>query len=140
MDVLSKEQRTKNMKAIKSKNSQIEILLSKALWRKGYRYRKNDKSIFGTPDISFKKYRLAIFVDSEFFHGKDWQTEKERIQTNHDFWYKKIEGNMERDRIVNETLQKQGWEVLRFWGNDIKKNLYFCIEIIESKIKEIENG
>lgn len=71
MDKLTKEQRIKNMKAVKSKGSKIEIMLAKAMWGKGYRYRKNDKSVFGKPDFTLKKYKIAIFCDSEFWHGKD---------------------------------------------------------------------
>lgn len=114
MDVLTKEQRRKNMQAIKNKATKDEVLLAKTLWYRGHRYRKNDKTVFGKPDLTFKRHRLAIFVDSEFFHGKDWDTEKYRIQTNRDFWWAKIERNMQRDRQVNEQLAKTGWKVLRF--------------------------
>lgn len=85
MDVLTVEQRTKNMKAIKSKNTKMEVLLAKALWSKGIRYRKNDKSVFGRPDLTIKKKKVAIFVDSEYFHGKDWNVEKHRIKSNRVF-------------------------------------------------------
>lgn len=131
MDVHSKEQRSKNMRAIKSKDTKDEIRLAKALWHKGYRYRKNDKTVFGKPDLTFKKKKLAIFVDSEFFHGKDWETEKERIGTNKDFWHKKIERNIERDTIVNKFLNDEGWIILRFWSKEVKKNLDNCINQIE---------
>ncbi|MBE4950726.1 very short patch repair endonuclease [Chryseobacterium culicis] len=131
MDVHSKEQRSKNMRAIKSKDTKDEVRLAKALWHKGYRYRKNDKAVFGKPDLTFKKKKLAVFVDSEFFHGKDWETEKERIGTNKDFWHKKIERNMERDKLVNEFLNNNGWIILRFWSKEVKKNLDDCINQIE---------
>jgi len=136
MDVLTKEQRTKNMKAIKSKNTKIELLLGKALWSKGLRYRKNDKKVFGKPDFVFKKYKLAVFVDSEYFHGKDWEIEKCRIKSNKEFWHNKIEGNIKRDCIVNKTLQKNGWHVVRFWGNDVKRNLYLCCTKIEEILQK----
>ncbi len=136
MDVLTKEQRRKNMRAIKSKGTKIEELLGKALWAKGYRYRKNNKDVFGKPDFTFKKYKIAIFCDSEYFHGKDWETQKHRIKTNTEFWHKKIEGNIKRDKLVNETLLKEGWQVIRFWGNDIKKNLDLCVSEIEKAIEE----
>lgn len=131
MDVLTKEQRRKNMRAIKSTGSKGEILLAKTLWHKGYRYRKNDKSVFGKPDLSFKKHKIAIFVDGEFFHGKDWDSQKNRIKTNRDFWWQKIEKNIERDKIVNEQLMADGWTILRFWTQDIKKNLSWCVSVIE---------
>ena len=136
MDVLTKEQRRKNMRAIKSKDTKIEELLGKALWAKGYRYRKNSIEIFGKPDFTFKKYKIAIFCDSEYFHGKDWKTKKHRIKTNTEFWHKKIEGNIERDKVVNETLLKSGWQVIRFWGEEIKKNLDLCILRIEQIIRD----
>ena len=136
MDVLSKEQRRRNMRAIKSKGTKDELLLSKTLWNRGYRYRKNDKTVIGKPDLTFKKYKIAIFVDSEFFHGKDWAKEKYRIKTNREFWWKKIEQNINRDRFVNEELSKNGWKVLRFWSKDIRKNLPSCIDIIEQAISE----
>lgn len=136
MDVLTPEQRTKNMKAIKSKNTKMEMILAKALWARGYRFRRNSKHIFGKPDFSLKKFKLAVFVDSEYFHGKDWQTAKFRIKTNREFWWKKIEGNIERDRIVNLHLKEKGWKVLRFWTRDIKKNLDLCLLTIQKQIEE----
>ncbi|UTA66674.1 very short patch repair endonuclease [Emticicia sp. 21SJ11W-3] len=137
MDVLTKEQRRKNMQAIKCKDTKDEVLLAKTLWRLGYRYRKNDKRIFGKPDLTFTKHKLAVFVDSEYFHGKDWDTEKYRINTNRDFWWKKIEGNIKRDMQVNNELTEKGWKVLRFWSKEIKKNLATCVEKIEQfKLKK----
>jgi DNA mismatch endonuclease (patch repair protein) len=136
MDVLTKEQRTKNMKAIKNQGTKDEVLLAKALWQKGYRYRKNDKTVFGKPDLTFKKYKIAIFVDSEYFHGKDWETEKFRIKSNRDFWWNKIEGNIKRDIIVNETLINAGWTVLRFWSKYLRKSQAECLQIIENIIEK----
>lgn len=135
MDVLTKDQRRKNMQAIKGKETKDEIRLSKTLWSMGYRYRKNDKSVYGNPDLTFKKYKVAIFVDGEFFHGKDWDRQKERIKTNREFWWRKIEGNIKRDQRVNEELAKQGWIVLRFWSREIQRNLAYCIESIEKKLQ-----
>lgn len=137
MDKLTKEQRTKNMRAVKSTGSKIEVALAKVLFSKGYRYRKNDKTVFGKPDLTFKKYKIAIFVDSEFWHGKDWEIHKHDHKTNQEFWYKKIERNIERDKEVNRELKKQNWTVLRFWGKQIEKDLLNCVQIIE---QEIENA
>ena len=136
MDRLSKEQRRKNMQAIKSKDSKIETLLSKALWAKGYRYRKNDKTVFGKPDLTFKKLKIAVFVDGEFWHGKDWETRKNDHKSNQEFWLKKIERNILRDKEVNEQLLKEKWKVLRFWGKEIEKNLQYCLTKIEETINE----
>ncbi|MCR5262046.1 MAG: very short patch repair endonuclease [Candidatus Gastranaerophilales bacterium] len=114
MDKLTKEQRHKNMQAVKNKDSQIEIMLRSALWQKGYRYRKNYSKLEGKPDIVLLKYKIAIFCDSEFWHGYNWQIRKNDIKSNKEFWIKKIEGNIQRDKTVNEILNKQGWKVLRF--------------------------
>lgn len=136
MDKFSKEKRSEIMKAIKNKNSQIEIALSKALWQKGYRYRRNCKDIIGKPDIAFLKYKIAIFIDSEFWHGYDWNNKKREFKSNKDFWINKIESNMKRDELVNRELIKKGWIVLRFWGKQIKKDLTQCIEIIDKTLEE----
>ena len=127
----TKEQVHYNMQRIKNKDSEIELLLRKALWDKGYRYRKNVKSVSGHPDIAFIGKRIAIFCDSEFWHGYDWEKRKNDFKVRQSFWIPKIERNMERDREVNIELKKQGWTVLRFWGNEIKSNLSNCVAKIE---------
>ncbi len=134
MDRHTPQQRKRNMQAVKSKGSKIEKTLGKALWKKGFRYRKNVKTIFGKPDFVFAKYKIAIFCDSEFWHGKDWETKKYEIKSNQDFWHKKIERNIERDKEVNQKLTDEGWTVLRFWGKEILKNTEYCVEIIEQAI------
>ena len=138
MDNLTKEQRRKNMQAIRSSNTKAEILLAKALFSKGYRYRKNNKSVFGTPDLTFKKIKLAIFVDGEFWHGKDWENRKNNIETNKEYWIKKIENNIKRDIKVNDILLTQNWTVLRVWAKDIEKKLDFCVSKIENVIKSLK--
>ena len=139
MDVLTKEQRRKNMQRIKGKNTSIEIKLCKALWKKGYHYRKNYKELPGSPDIVLTKYKVAIFCDSEFFHGKDWDKLKARLEKGEkgDYWIKKITRNMERDEDVNKQLMFRGWTVLRFWGDEIKKNTDECAKVIEEAIFDI---
>lgn len=122
------------MQAIRSQNTKIEIKLGKALWAKGYRYRKNDKTVLGKPDFTIKRSKLAIFCDSEFWHGKDWETQQKRIATNSKFWITKIQRNIERDKLVKEQLIKDGWTVLRFWESEIKKNIDQCIIQIEYAI------
>ncbi len=139
MDNLTKEQRHKNMVNIKSENTSIEICLRKALWKKGYRYRKNYKMLPGKPDIALTKYKIAIFCDSEFFHGKNWEVLKPRIEkgSNSDFWIKKINRNRERDDEVNKQLLFLGWTVIRFWGNDIKKNVDECVKVLDETVFDI---
>lgn len=140
MDNHTPEQRKKNMQQIKSADTKIELLLRKALWDRGYRYRKNYKLLPGKPDIVLTKYKIAIFCDGEFFHGKDWEVLRPRLEksNNSDFWINKISRNRERDDEINKQLLFQGWTVIRFWGNDIKKNLDDCVKVIEEAIFDIE--
>lgn len=133
-DKFSKEQRSRNMSLIKSTNTKEEIRLAKALWAKGYRYRKNNKKIFGTPDLTFKKQKVAIFVDGEFFHGHNWEEAKFRIKSNTDYWIPKIERNMKRDIEVNEYLESNGWKIIRFWSKYVRASLDNCISVIENAL------
>lgn len=136
MDIPTKEQRKKNMQHIKAKDTKIEIILRKALWKKGYRYRKNYNKLLGKPDIVLPKYNIVIFCDGEFFHGKDWELLKNKLKksNNGEFWIKKISRNRERDDEINKRLSFEGWTVLRFWGEDIKKHTDECVKIIEETI------
>ena len=140
MDILTPEQRRKNMQHIHSKNTSIEMALRKALWNKGYRYRKNYSQLPGSPDIVLTKYKIAIFCDGEFFHGKDWEILKPRLEKgkNGEFWVSKISRNRERDDEINKKLLFMGWTVLRFWGTEIKKNTDECVKVIEETIFEIK--
>lgn len=130
MDDLTPEQRRKNMQAIKSKDTSIELALRKALWHKGIRYRKNYKNLPGKPDIAVTKTKIAVFCDSDFWHGYDWENRSSKIKSNRDYWIPKIERNMKRDREVTEALEKAGWTVLRFWEFQIKKELDACVEAV----------
>lgn len=138
MDKLTLEQRHKNMSHIKNKDSKIECVLRKALWEKGYRYRKNYSKLPGKPDIVLTRYQIAIFCDSEFFHGKDFDQLKVQLNKskNSDFWIDKIQKNIDRDEEVNKLLKGQGWMVLRFWGKEILKNTDQCIRTIEEAVFE----
>ena len=115
------------MSNIRGKNTKPELLFRKALWEKNVRYRVNSKDLPGRPDISIKKYNLAIFIDGEFWHGYNWDERKETIKSNRDFWIPKIERNLQRDREVNSQLQEMGFTVFRFWSQEIKDNLDKCI-------------
>lgn len=136
LDNLSKEQRRKNMKNIRSQDTKIEVILRHALWNKGYRYRKNYRQLPGKPDIVLTKYKIAIFCDGEFFHGKDWEVLKPRLEksNNGKYWIIKITRNRERDDEVNKKLQFEGWTVIRFWGNDIKNDVDECVRVVEEAI------
>ena len=133
MDDLTPEQRKKNMRAIRSKDTTIELALRKALWKQGVHYRKNYKGLIGKPDIVITKYRIAVFCDSDFWHGYDWENRKSRIKSNQEYWIPKIERNMKRDQEVTSALVEQGWIVLRFWEHDIRKNMEDCLnDVLEA--------
>lgn len=136
MDRLTPEQRHRNMQTVKNKNSDIELALLKELWRRGIRYRKNVKSVFGHPDLAFIGKKVAVFCDSEFWHGYDWDNRKNDIKTRREFWIPKIERNIQRDIEVTEELERQGWAVLRFWGKEIKKETVRCADIIQQTLEE----
>lgn len=133
------EKSHKNMSRIRGKDTSIEVVLRKALWHRGFRYRKNYKELPGRPDIVLTKYRIAIFCDSEFFHGKDWEVLKPQLERgkNADFWIEKISKNQQRDEEVNQQLQYLGWTVIRFWGKDITKHTDECVQVIEETIFDI---
>jgi DNA mismatch endonuclease Vsr len=127
------------MRAVKASGSKIERSLASALWCQGIRYRKTDKQVTGKPDLSIRKYKIAVFVDGEFWHGKDWAKRKEDHKTNREFWHKKIERNIQRDKEVNKALKREGWKVLRFWGKDIKENLPTCVNSVVESINETKD-
>ena len=129
--------RHKTMSHIRSKGTGIELKLRKALWNSGYRYRKNYVGLPGKPDIVLTKYKIAIFCDSEFFHGKDWDCillPKIKKGNNSEYWEEKIKRNIDRDQEINKQLRAMGWTVLRFWGKDIEKNVEECLRTIEETI------
>ncbi len=131
MDVLTKDQRRKNMQHIRSKDTKAEVILRKSLWRKGIRYRKNYKGLPGKPDIAITKYRIAVFVDGDFWHARGHEGNPgEQIQTNSAFWSKKLKRNVERDQDVNQALLEMGWLVLRYWDSGVKKDVNACVKDI----------
>ena len=140
MDDLTPEQRRKNMQAIKSKDTSIEIALRLALWHSGIRYRKNFKVLPGKPDIAITRYKIAVFCDSDFWHGYDWENRHQRIKSNREYWIPKIERNMQRDKEVTATLQAMGWTVLRFWEWQIKKQLDECVNTIIEAVEASRSG
>ena len=135
-DDLTPEQRRRNMQAIKSKDTTIELALRKALWNKGIRYRKNCKTLIGKPDIAITKYKIAVFCDSEYWHGYDWENRNQKIKSNREYWIPKIERNMTRDKEVNAALEQEGWTVIRFWERQIRKEMDRCVDEILTAIKE----
>ncbi|SHJ61088.1 T/G mismatch-specific endonuclease [Maribacter aquivivus] len=120
-------QRSKIMSKIKGKNTKPELAFRKALYAKGFRYRIDYKKLIGKPDIALPKYKTVIFIDGEYWHGKNWAERKPKVKTNREFWIAKIERNIQRDVEVNKELIRLGYTVIRFWETEVKKNLEECI-------------
>ena len=131
------EQISFNMRRVKNKDSAIELALRKELWNRGLRYRKNVKSVYGRPDIAFIGKKIAVFCDSEFWHGYAWDITQDEFQSRRDFWIPKIERNIQRDQEVNEKLRSDGWIVLRFWGKEIKRDVSACADIIQAAWNQV---
>lgn len=131
---------SKRMSRLSKKKSKVEKILSRALWHKGYRYRLNYNALPGSPDIVITKYKIAIFVDGEFWHGKDFDKKKSNIKNNKTYWIEKIEENMERDKRNDNLLKGQGWIVIHFWSKEILNNLDGCINVIDDYITYQKNG
>ncbi len=136
-DDMSPEQRRKNMQHIRSTDTSIEVKLRTALWHEGIRYRKNFKELPGKPDIAITKYKIAVFCDSSFWHGRYFDSKKP-VDTNHEYWDKKLRRNMERDEEVNKALRSMGWIVLRFWDEDIHKHLDDCLKTVKETIFDLK--
>lgn len=124
----------KRMSNVKLKGGKAETLLAKAFWHQGYRYRKNDKKLPGSPDIAILKHHIAVFVDGEFWHGKDWDIRKVRLKRNREYWIEKIEENMARDFRNDQLLIQSGWIPMHFWEKEVMKNLPACVTEIEETI------
>ena len=134
----------KRMSHVKLKKGYEEVVLAKALWHKGYRYRLNYKGLPGSPDIAIITYKVAIFVDGEFWHGYKWDEKKDKIKRNREYWIQKIEENMARDSRVDEELKAMDWIPIHFWSQSIRKNIDECVQVVsdcvlEQKIRNIES-
>ena len=110
------------------------MILAKALWHKGYRYRLNWKRLPGSPDIAILKYHVAIFVDGEFWHGQDWDNKKHKLEQNKEYWVEKIEENISRDQRVDRELRAMEWKPIRFWTKEVEKDLEECVSAIAELI------
>lgn len=126
---------SKRMSKVKTKRNKPETLLAKALWHKGYRYYLNNRKLIGTPDITITKFNIAIFIDGEFWHGKDIKEFESRNHNNKEYWLEKIQENIKHDSYVIKKLQQDGWNVIRFWSKDIMHYLDDCITVIEDYIQ-----
>lgn len=128
---------SKRMSKVKSKRNSVETKLAKALWHKGYRYRLNYKELPGSPDIVLTKYNIAIFVDGEFWHGKDFEERKGKLINNKEYWIEKIQENITRDNLNDKLLRQLGWIPLHFWSKDVEKYLKACVGVVEEFINHI---
>jgi len=133
------KQRSRIMSKIRGKNTKPELAFRKALWAAGYRYRIDYKKLIGKPDILLKKYKTAIFIDGEFWHGHNWEERKHKIKSNRGFWIPKIERNIQRDKEVNTALEKMGYTVVRFWQKEVDKELEKCLISVTAHLKSCEN-
>lgn len=118
------------MSKVHSTEGKDEIIIRNILWKNGIHYRKNYKELPGKPDIALTKYKIAVFIDGEFWHGYDWENYKKHIKSNRDYWIPKIERNMMHDQEVNAKLEAMGWTVLRFWSKQVLKNPEYYAELI----------
>lgn len=128
------ESTSKRMANVKLKHGVDEVVIAKALWHDGYRYWLNYKKLPGSPDIAIQKYKIAVFIDGEFWHGYDWENRKPKLKRNRDYWIAKIEENIARDKRVDQELVELGWIPIHLWSRDVKKNLRECIHLIERTI------
>lgn len=124
----------KRMSKVRLKGGKAETLLAKALWHRGYRYRKNFKQLPGSPDIAILRHHIAIFVDGEFWHGKDWDIRKSRLKRNREYWIEKIEENIARDHRNDQLLLQSGWVPIHFWEKEVIKYMPECVSEIEETI------
>ena len=127
---------SKNMSHIRSTDTTIERQMRSALLKLGYRFRKNYSKLPGKPDIVMVKEKIAVFCDSDFWHGKNWKRLQKRLVTNTKYWVLKIERNRSRDRRVSKKIRDLGWKVFRFWESDIKKNINQCVRKISTEIEK----
>lgn len=121
----------KRMAKVRLKRGKAETALAKALWHQGYRYRRNDRKLPGSPDIVIGKYKLAIFVDGEFWHGYNWEERKPRLKANREYWIEKIQENIARDQRNDALLRELGWLPIHFWEKELQKDLPGCVRVIE---------
>lgn len=135
MDKVSKDKRSEIMRLVKSKETKLEQLFRQKLWNAGLRYTKHNENQFGKPDLMLKRKRIAIFIDSCFWHGCP---EHLRVPaSNRKYWISKIEGNKNRDKEVNAHYRKSGWRVIRVWEHQISKQLE---EVVNRIFKVVDNS
>jgi DNA mismatch endonuclease, patch repair protein len=136
MDRHTKEQRSYNMSRVKSKNTGPEKILFARLKNKGYKFHKH-YNLPGKPDVAFSNYKVVVFIDGEFWHGKDFNEWKDKLTV---FWYEKIMGNIKRDRKNNKLLRIKGWHIIHMWGKEIIMNPDKSVEKLIRFIQKNRNN
>lgn len=126
----------KRMSKVRLKNGKAETILAKRLWHEGYRYRRNYKKLPGSPDIALTTYKVAVFVDGEFWHGENWEERKAKLKHNREYWIEKIEENMARDKRVDSQLQEMGWTTVHFWEKQVLKHTDECLQVVLELIEK----
>ena len=139
------ETTSKIMSSIKSEDTKPEKLLGSAMWGIGLRYRKNYKEVEGNPDFAFPNVKLAVFCDGDFWHGNNWRLRgydsfEDELDEYSEYWQKKLTRNVIRDKEVNQTLEEEGWTVLRFWESDIKENVDECAKEVYKVYKKLKTN
>ena len=124
------------MSHVHLKRGKAEDALAKKLWHMGYRYRRNYKGLPGSPDIVITSKKICVFIDGEFWHGKDHETLKSRPGRNKKYWNEKIEENISRDDRDDKKLELDGWTVIRFWEKDVLRDVDSCVNCIEETLLE----
>lgn len=127
---------SKRMSNVRLKGGKAETLLAKSLWLLGVRYRKNYKKLPGSPDIAITKYKIAVFVDGEFWHGENWEERQNRLKKNRDYWIEKIEENIARDKRNDKLLEEEGWITIHFWEKQVLKETEGCVKKVINVINE----
>lgn len=135
-DKISKELRSRNMRAIKSKGTKLEEKVTKGLWSKGFRFRKNVKDLYGKPDLAIKKYKIAIFLDSCFWHCCPQHGNLPK--TNKEFWENKLNRNVQRDRLVTNYYIERNWHILRIWEHEVKADADHAVDRIAHLILQVK--
>lgn len=137
MDMFDKCTRSRIMRSVRTRRTEPEERLAAALRVLGMRFSRNDRRVFGKPDLCFSDVRLAVFVDGDFWHGRAWFTKGEAPATNGPFWIAKFEKNVRRDRLVDRELRGSGWSVLRLWGSDVRASPDATARRVRARVRRL---
>jgi len=133
----SSEQASRSMQGNRSKDTKPEMMLRRELWHRGHRYRLHRDDLPGRPDIVFVGDRVAVFCDGDFWHGRNWETRKKKLErgANSDYWVEKIAANRKRDERHTRVLEEDGWTVVRLWESQIREDPSAAADIVENVLE-----